>query len=164
MKQLLSITVILFLATLLLCGCATTEERAARAAAKAAKVQTALAERQFKLSINRMYPLRGGTRQLSFGYSIEVRNDSLISYLPFFGRAYSVPYGGGKALNFSERIGSYQETLMADGLHHIEIGVKNEEDTYVYFLDVYDNGKATVDVQSYERDRISFSGTMELEE
>ena len=157
MKQLLSITVILFLTTLLLCGCATTEERAARAAAKAAKVQTALAERQFKLSINRMYPLRGGTRQLSFGYSIEVRNDSLISYLPFFGRAYSVPYGGGKALNFSERIGSYQETLKADG-------VKNDEDTYVYFLDVYDNGKATVDVQSYERDRISFSGTMELEE
>ena len=93
--------------------------------------------------------------------SVEVRNDSLISYLPYFGRAYSVPYGGGKGLNFSERIGSYEEALLKNGKHHIEIGVTNEEDTYLYTIDVYDNGNSTIAVQSRQREPISYAGRIE---
>ena len=104
------------------CGCATVEEKAARAAEQAAKVNKALKERKYKIDVERMYSMRGGSKTLSYGYSVEVRNDSLISYLPYFGRAYSVPYGGGKGLTFSERIGSYQEYQKGNGMRHIEIG------------------------------------------
>ena len=149
------------LALVVLSGCATSEERAARAAEQAAKVKSALTERNYKISVDRMYPMRGSSKTVSYGYSVEVRNDSLISYLPYFGRAYSVPYGGGKGLNFSERIGSYEEALLKNGKHHIEIGVTNEEDTYLYTIDVFDNGSSTIAVQSRQRESISYSGKIE---
>ncbi len=142
------------------CGCATVEEKAARAAEQAANVNKALKERKYKIDVERMYSMRGGSKTLSYGYSVEVRNDSLISYLPYFGRAYSVPYGGGKGLTFSERIGSYQEYQKSNGLRHIEIGLRNDEDTYLYTIEVYDNGSSSISVQSRQRENISYSGEM----
>ena len=150
--------ILLFVAVL--CGCATAEERAARAAEQAAKVNKALTERTFKIRADRMYASRGGAKTLSYGYSVEVRNDSLISYLPYFGKAYDVPYGGGKGLNFSERIGSYQEGRKSNGRRCIEIGVRNDEDTYLYTIEVFENGSSTIRVQSRQRESISYSGEM----
>jgi len=47
---------------------------------------------------------------LTSPYSVEIRNDSIISHLPYYGRAYSIPYGGGDSSFFSflvcaERVG-----------------------------------------------------------
>ena len=36
-------------------------------------------------------PLRGGIRELTSYYDLEVSKDSIISYLPYFGRAYTAP-------------------------------------------------------------------------
>ena len=91
-----------------------------------------------------------------------IRNDSLFSYLPYFGRAYDVPYGGGKGLNFDAPIESYEETLMKNGQRHIEIGLKNDEDTYLYTIKVFDNGSSSIEVQSRRRESISYSGEMEF--
>ena len=148
------------LALMILSGCATAEERAARAAERAAKVKTALTERHYIIGIERMYPMKGSAKSVSPDYSVEVRNDSLFSYLPYIGRAYQIPYGGGKGLNFSERIGSYQESQKKNGQRHIEIGVKNDEDTYLYTIDVWDNGSSQIDVQPRQRERITYSGDM----
>ena len=101
-------------------------------------------------------------RNVTYGYSLEVRNDSLISYLPYFGRAYDVPYGGGKGLNFSARITSYQEHAGKKGQHKIEIGTENEEDKYLYHVEVFENGNATIDVMAQKRERISYSGVMSI--
>ena len=146
------ITSLLFTCSALvtLSGCATAEERAARAAEQALKVKTALTQRRYKIDVNRMYPMNG----------VEVRNDTLISYLPYFGRAYNVPYGGGKGLNFSERIGSYHETQQSNGARVINIELKNDEDIYQYTIKVFDNGNSSIDVQSRQRDPISYSGEM----
>lgn len=146
-----------------LSGCATSAERAARQAEQAKKVTAALNERHYKIDVDNMYPLRGQARVVSFGYSVEVRNDSLFSYLPYFGRAYGVPYGGGKGLNFSAPIRSYQEQQMKQGVRRVEIGVTNEKDTYLYSIEVFDSGRASVDVQARQRDRISYTGEMDFE-
>ena len=153
------ITTLLFAcsAMVTLSGCATAEERAARAAEQALKVKTALTQRRYKIDVNRMYPMNGNSRNVSYGYSVEVRNDTLISYLPYFGRAYNVPYGGGKGLNFSERIGSYHETQQSNGARLIDIELKNDEDIYQYTIKVFDNGNSSIDVQSRQRDPISYS-------
>lgn len=164
MKRHLFSTVLILLALVMLYGCATTEERAARAAEKAVKVKAALSERNYKISIARMYPMRGGSKTVSYGYTVEVRNDTLISYLPFMGRAYNIPYGGGKGLNFSERIESYQESQKKNGQYQIEIGVTNDEDTYLYIIGVFDNGSSSIEVLSRQRESISYSGEMLFEE
>jgi hypothetical protein len=101
MRKILITSVMALTAWVMLVGCATAEERAARAAEQAKAVKTALQERNYQIAVNRMYPSRGASKTVSSGYTVEVRNDSLISYLPYFGRAYDVPYGGGNGLNFS---------------------------------------------------------------
>ena len=152
-----------FVALVVLSGCITPEERAARATEQAVKVKAALSQRDFKISVGRMYTNRGGSKSLSYGYQVAVRNDSLFSYLPYFGRAYNIPYGGGKGLNFSERIGGYQESVVKNGCRHIEINVKNNEDNYLYVIDVFDNGNSDIVVQAQQRERISYSGEMVFE-
>ena len=131
-------------ALVMLSGCATAEERAARAAEQALKVKTALTQRRYKIEVSRMYPMKGNSK----------------SYLPYFGRAYNVPYGGGKGFNFSERIGSYHETQQSNGARVIDIELKNDEDIYQYTIKVFDNGNSSIDVQSRQRDPISYSGEM----
>ena len=153
---------IVILSVLVLSGCASSEEKTAQMAEQAALVTRALNNREYKIAVDRMYPMRGSSRSVSFGYSVEVRNDSLISYLPYFGRAYNLPYGGGKGLNFSAPIGNYQEYMMRNGRRHIEIGVTNEEDTYLYTIEVFDNGNSSVEVRARQRERISYSGNVEF--
>jgi hypothetical protein len=162
MKKLLFSILLGSSACAMLSGCASAEERAARAAEQAAKVTKALEARDYKIAVNRMYPMKGSSRSVSYGYSVEVRNDSLISYLPYFGGAYNVPYGGGKGLNFSERIGSYRESQKNKGERQIEINVTNEEDTYIYLIKVFSNGNSSIDVTSRQRDHISYSGKLEV--
>ena len=162
MKKLLFSILLGSSACAMLSGCASAEERAARAAEQAAKVTKALEARDYKIAVNRMYPMKGSSRSVSYGYSVEVRNDSLISYLPYFGGAYNVPYGGGKGLNFSERIGSYRESQKNNGERQIEINVNNEEDTYIYLIKVFSNGNSSIDVTSRQRDHISYSGELEV--
>lgn len=162
MKKLLFSILLGSSACAMLSGCASAEERAARAAEQAAKVTKALEARDYKIAVNRMYPMKGSSRSVSYGYSVEVRNDSLISYLPYFGGAYNVPYGGGKGLNFSERIGSYRESQKNNGERQIEINVTNEEDTYIYLIKVFCNGNSSIDVTSRQRDHISYSGELEV--
>lgn len=148
------------MAVWMLGSCASKEELAARRIELAKKVDTALQERNFKIGVLMMYPPRGGARNVAYGYSLEVRNDSLISYLPYFGRAYDVPYGGGKGLNFTTPVGSYQESMGKNGMRIIEVGTQNEEDRFLYRIEVFDNGQSTIDVLSQNRETISFSGEM----
>ena len=162
MKTKLNIVFFAILALVVLSACVSAEERAARAAEQAAKVKAGLAEKRFSINVDRMYPMKGGSKSVSFGYGVEVRNDSLISYLPYFGRAYDIPYGGGKGLNFSERIGSYRDIPGKNGLHVIDIEVTNTEDTYFYSIKVYDNGSSSIDVQSCNREHISYTGQMDF--
>lgn len=105
-----------------------------------------------------MLPMRGASKSVSYGYSVEVRNDSIFSYLPYFGRAYQVPYGGGKGLTFDVPIDHYQEVKMKNGSRKIDIELRNEEDVYMYHISVFDNGSSSIDVQSRQRDPISYSG------
>lgn len=146
------------------CSSLTPAEKAERAARQAALVEKALADRHYIINVQMIYPQRGPAKNVTSNYSLEVKGDTLISYLPYFGRAYNVPYGGGKGLNFTEIIGNYYESKNAKGQTEIAIEVTNEEDTYLYQLSIFDNGNATIDVRSKEREPITYSGEMEIEE
>lgn len=157
------------LATIVIVGCSTTMYNAdgtkmTKEQIRAARTQHVLegiANRQFKINVDRMIPMRMPARHLSSLYSLEVKGDTIVSYLPYLGRAYSIPYGGGKGLNFTGIMSFYEPRQGRKNEIIIEIGVENEADTYVYQLKVFDNGNTDINVQSRNRDYISFSGEME---
>lgn len=139
----------------------TREEKAAREAREAQMVSENLRLGNFRIDINRMYPLRGTSKVVS-SYSVTVRDGVLDSHLPYVGQAWRVPYGGGHALNFTADIGSYNVTQTRKGGYEVRIYVKTDEDEHIYLLTVFDNGRASLDVQSGNRERISYSGDMDF--
>ena len=137
----------------------TREEKAAREAREARMVVDNLQNGDFRIDIDRMYPLRGTSQHVS-NYSVSVKDGVLDSHLPFIGQAWRVPYGGGHALNFKADIGSYKVVQTRKDGYEVRIYVKTDEDEHLYLLTVFNNGRASLDVQSGNRDRISYSGEM----
>ena len=137
----------------------TREEKVAREAREAQMVVDNLQNADFRIDIDRMYPLRGTSQHVT-NYSVSVKDGVLDSHLPFIGQAWRVPYGGGHALNFKAKIGSYKVVQTRKDGYEVRIYVKTDEDEHLYLLTVFNNGRASLDVQSGNRDRISFSGEM----
>ena len=166
-KHLVSIACAL-LATMVLNGCASSQEKAARKTELAAKVKAALAEKHYKIVLNSMAdpsePDEKRSPQLLSNFRLEVRNDSLISSLPQYG--YNQILGeagvGTGGLRLYEPISSYQEELTKKGKRHREISVEKDNDTHVFVIEVSANGNSNITVRSRRRERISFAGQMEF--
>ena len=155
---------LMVLLTMMLVACSTLTpaEKAERRAKRAQAVEQALAARHYRVSVNMMYPRNGKAKTVSSDYGLEVKGDTLVSYLPYFGRAYNVPYGGGKGLNFTETFTEYHSKKLSNGATQVLIKVKNEEDVYEFILEIFDNGSTSIDMNSRERESINYSGNMEL--
>ena len=169
MKKYLVTMACTLLAAMTLNGCATSQEKAARNTEQAAKVKAALAERHYKIVVNSMADLsekdEKRSPQLKSNYRLEVRNDSLISFLPHYGNNHILGEAGvgTRGLILYEPISSYQEELTKKSKRHIEISVEEEDDTLLFVIEVSDNGNSNISVRSLRRERISYSGYMMLD-
>ena len=85
---------------------------------------------KYKIDVNRALPARGRSITRTSPYSVEIRNDSVISYLPYYGRAYSIPYGGGEGLNFKAPITDYQLDRDKKGTAKIKFSARSREDKF----------------------------------
>ena len=126
-------------------------------------VKEAIAARQYKINVDRMQPMRGSSRSLTTNYTLEVRNDSVFSYLPYFGVAYNAPYGGGKSLNFNAPITGYTTKPLKKGKTQIDFKTRSEDDNYEYSLTVFPDGSTSIHIQSMNKQSISFTGDMDTE-
>ena len=148
------------MACVMIVGCSTltTAEREAKKAEWKAYVVKCIDNRQYKIDVNMMSPRRGTSKVLSNSWSLEVKGDTLDSYLPYFGRAFEPVYGETKVLNFNASIQSYEDSGFSKGKRTIRLRVDNSEDVIDYQLEVTEDGYANIDVYPRKRDGISFSG------
>lgn len=127
-------------------------------------VNKEIVSENYKIDVNTAMPMRGRNVSLSSPYSLEIRNDSVISYLPYYGRAYSIPYDGGKGLDFEAPIKEYTMELDKKGAVRIKFSARSPEDYFTYNVRVFSNGSATIDVTMQNRQAISFMGNLVIEE
>ena len=80
------------------------QNREERKELKEQTVKEKIESENYRIDINTAYPRRGRMIPLTSIYSVTIRNDSVFSQLPYFGRAYSIPYGGGQGLMFNAPI------------------------------------------------------------
>lgn len=164
MKKIVTAIIIAALAT---CGCAslskTTTARNAEKQQTAAKVGDKLDAKQFSVEVNYMISTRAGGKSVSGGYAVAVDGSSVDSNLPYAGQARNVPYGGGKVLTFKDEIDDYKDSGWDNGKREIVFSTDNDEDKLVYRIIVYDDGTASVFVNSLNRDSISYRGRLILE-
>lgn len=141
----------------------TRQERQEREAREALWVAEHVPAGDFTVTIDRMYPLRGTSRTVT-SYSVRVHDGVLESYLPYIGQAWRVPYGGGHALNFTADIGNYVVSQTKKDAYEVQLYVKTDEDEHIYLFTIFDNGRVSLDVQSGNRERISYSGLISFPE
>ena len=144
---------------LVLMGCATQQERAARRELVRKAVAEAVATRRLHIDITSMNTMRYGSRVVTPDFFLELRGDTLRSYLPYLGQAHQAPMmSPSQGLNFETRMLHVTESHPKAQLTRFEIDVKTKEDIYVYVVEVYDTGKSYIHVRSQNRDPISFDG------
>ena len=127
-------------------------------------VKKLIESENYKIDVNTAMTMRGRSIPLTSSYSLEIRNDSVISYLPYYGRAYSIPYGGGDGLNFKAVLKEYSMKMDKKGNAVIEFIARNPEDRYEYRVKVFPNGSASIDVNMQNRQSISFQGELYIKE
>lgn len=155
-----SLFVLMMMVLLSSCGSTNSLTKAEREAAMAQQVQDALDARHYTIAVDWMKPLGGVPRQMNSDYELKVNGEELDCYLPYIGRAYRLPYGGGKGLNFKAQIQNYSIQQLTSNRSQIEFTVRNDEDVYRFRIDVFDNGKSIIDIMAQDRDAISFDGEM----
>lgn len=134
------------------------EKKEAEKEEMAAKVSEAVSAREYVITVDHAIPMQGRSVLLTYPYALEVRKDTVVSHLPFFGRAYSLPYGGGDGLNFTGTSMEYASGTGKRGSYDISFKVTTREDTFSFSLNIYPNGSAFLSVTSVNRQPISYNG------
>jgi hypothetical protein len=140
------------------------ELRAERQEQRKDDVKTLLGEKNFVFRPTHAMPLGGGSIFLSHSFDVEVKDDTLISYLPFYGVAYRAEYGARKsAFDFTQPLVNFEMETTSSG-YQVNLEVRNKMDYLSYNFHISELGYATLHVTSTNRQAISYYGNIEAPE
>ncbi|MEO6406795.1 MAG: DUF4251 domain-containing protein [Ferruginibacter sp.] len=118
-----------------------------------------IASKQFTFVAETAIPVRGGNRMLSSPYDVQVNGDTLTSYLPYFGRSNSTSIDPSDAgIKFMSTRFSYLVSRPKNNQWDILIKPQDFSSVSQFYLTIFSNGVASLNVNSNNRDPISFQG------
>lgn len=157
---------LLFFASFLVaCGSSRLSDTKALAAERRfAQVADSLYAGRFTVVFDYVVPQRMLPRHLTSTYTLRILGDSVESYLPYFGVAYRAGYDGGRVspLVFTGHIDHYRLSAGKKGSYTITFSTRHHSELMEYQLDVFENGRAGLQVHSSDRESISFNGEMQI--
>lgn len=128
---------------------------------KEVSLKAAIETPNFTFVANVAIPMRGSARNLTSNYDLKVTKDTIVAYLPFFGRAYTAPLSPEEAgIMFTSTKFTYTKKVTKHEGWEITIKTNDTKVKYELFLSITKNGYGTLMVQSVNRESISFSGTI----
>lgn len=137
------------------------ERKAEKKAQKMEEVKNALNDKNFVFSATHALPMGGGSKYLNYDYDVVVKNDTVISYLPFYGVAYHVEYGARNlGFDFTQPMEEYEMEKEDDG-YVVDFEVDNGMDHLNYTFHISEMGYATLHVSSTHRQSISYYGNVD---
>ena len=124
-------------------------------------VQQLLNSRNYTFVAQYAQPLGGRQIPLTTEYTLTVKGDSLVSYLPYFGQAYVAPINTSDVgLEFTSTQFDYYITANRKGSYDINIKPKEQAKASQLTLSVTSGGYANLQVLSNNRQAINFRGVM----
>ena len=104
-------------------------------------------------------PMRGRTVHLNSYFDCRVSKDSLVSNLPYYGRSYSASINPSEnGLNFVSTKFDYTVKPRKKGGWEVSIKPKDANDVREMDFTIFENGSASLYVNSNNREAISFNG------
>lgn len=123
-----------------------------------ATLQQAVNAKQFAFKAQTVLPMTGSTRYLTTEYEVKMLGDSLVSFLPYFGRAYSITYGERGGIDFTSTKFDYKVSARKKGGWDIIIETKDVKNVQRFQFTVSENGYTYLQVISNNRQPIAFNG------
>jgi hypothetical protein len=136
-------------------------------AAKEAWVKKKVDEKNYVFKADFADPQGGGRRTLTDDYDFVVAKDSVIAFLPYFGRAYMAPTDPSEGgIKFTSTNFDYEATRSKNGNWDILIKPREKNgtdwrDVQSLRLTITTSGYASLSVISTNRSYISFDGRIE---
>ena len=125
----------------------------------ATSIKQKIDTKHFTFDAESVTPQRGGKRFLTSPYDVYVSRDSLVAYLPYFGRATSAPINPAEGgIKFTSTDFSYEVTQPKSDWWEILLRPKDNRDVQEMNFTIFSNGTANLQVTSTSRDFISFEG------
>ncbi|MDF2192329.1 DUF4251 domain-containing protein [Paraflavitalea sp. CAU 1676] len=136
------------------------DTKADKKAEKAAQVKAMVESQRYVFKPQSANPMRGRTVQLTSEYTVKVSKDTIISDLPYFGRSYTAPIDPSKGgIQFNSTKFDYKLEEVKKGWQ-VTIKPGDVSDVQQFFLTIFTNGSATLQVTSTNRTPISFNGSV----
>ena len=118
-------------------------------------------EHSFIFEAEKMNPMRGRTRILTSSYDVRVNNDSLISFLPYFGRSYSAPMDPSKVITqFTSTDFTYDVKQLKEDQWRVTLQPRDRSSIQELSFLIFENGSATLQMVLTTSDAISFMGNL----
>jgi hypothetical protein len=157
-KSLYKIAVLLLLTTGAMLP-ATLRAQAQNKQDKNARISNMVESQRYVFKAQTALPTSGRTRQLTSDFDLQISKDTIASYLPYFGRAYTSPVNPTEGpLNFTSTKFDYKVTNRKKGGWDIVITPQDQQDPRQMALSIFENGSASLTVTSNNRQPIAFNG------
>ncbi len=127
----------------------------------AATVKNLIDSQNFVFIPRSVSHMAGSRRDLSYGYEVAVSKDTIVSYLPFFGRGYIASISPADVdFDFTSTKFTYTTTSANRGWN---VSIKPKDQTYLreLYFRIFDNASASLNITSLDRTAISFEGYIE---
>lgn len=133
--------------------------RTERKSQKIQLIKSIVDNKTFVFKAYSVVPKNERTKTLISDFGIEVRNDSIFSYLPYYGNTYSRDYSSFKdsPMGFAQPMESYKRVKTKKGFE-VNIKVKNTNDLIDLVIHISKMGSATVVASSINRQAITYTG------
>jgi len=134
------------------------ELKAEKEAKQIEETKALVESKMFVFDARTANPMKGSTRTLTSEYDVRITKDSIYSYLPYFGVAYTASYGGTDSpMIFDKPFDTCTLEKTKKG-YTIEVDVKNGNDKLDFSFYISENGSTTLNVSSTNRQSISYYG------
>jgi hypothetical protein len=128
-------------------------------ASTAQKTAVLINAQDYRFIAQTAIPMGGPSKHLTGGYDFTVSKDSVVAYLPYYGRAYSAPIDPTKGgVQFTSTQFDYKVDTTKKGGWEISIKPRDNRDVNQIYLSVSSAGYASLRVTSINRQAISYNG------
>ena len=142
-------------------GCSNTKNANKDHIINSADVKNMVASQSFVFIPQNVSAMSGRKRNINSGFKISISKDTIVSYLPYFGRGYTAPLSPEEAdFDFTS---THFSTTVTPSKRGWNISIKPKDKLYIreLYFRVYDNAFASLNVTSLDRSFISYDGYIE---
>ena len=123
----------------------------------AARVKTMVDSARFIFVAQTMIPSGGVSRPLNTPYDVTLTRDSLVTQLPYIGRAYTGVLPGEAGVNFTSTSFDYKSKFRKKKWE-VTIKPKDTKDVRELQFTIFDNGTTTLTLMPTNKQTISYHG------